>query len=407
VTQDASDFSAVPSALGYLYQVRYALLLLIDADADAEITLEKLDDVGFERQGTPEELLQFKLHINKTATLTNSCSDLWKTLRVWSTNVAAGSVQPELCRLVLVTTATAPPNSAASMLRSGSARNVAEALRLLMVVTAESTSQDNKAGYESFLALTDAQRRALLNSTFVVDRAPNVEEVGQLLDQRLRVAASTEHLKAFAERLEGWWCRRVIASWRDDKNPEVIHRRLLDAQLEDLRNQFRRDSLPADFLDAKAVEEGKLPDKNSLFIEQLRRIRLGAPRVQDARIDFYRAFQQRSRWIREELIWQGELEQYDDRLLEQWKHLFYAMVEDGEGLDDAEKSKRGRALYTALLDVERHIPIRTEFQHPYVMRGSYHMLANAPHLCWHPDLQERLIRVLQASNIIPAPTPTA
>ena len=146
MTQGPTQFSAVPSALGYLYQVRYALLLLIDADADAEITLEKLDDVAFERQGTAEELLQFKLHINKTATLTNSCSDIWKTLRVWSTNVATGHVQPEQCRLVLVTTATAPPGSAAVMLRSGGARNVAEALRLLMAVTAESNSQDNKAG---------------------------------------------------------------------------------------------------------------------------------------------------------------------------------------------------------------------------------------------------------------------
>jgi hypothetical protein len=402
MTSPVSEFSAVPSALGYLYQVRYALLLLIDADADAEITLEKLDDVAFERTGTPEELLQFKLHIDKTATLTNSCGDLWKTLRVWSANISEGKVQPEYCRLVLVTTAIAPSGSAAAMLRSGNTRDVAEALRLLMTAADESTSQDNKAAYESFLALTNSQRLALLTATYIIDRAPDIEQVGQLLDQRLRIAASTEHLKAFAERLEGWWYRRVIASWRDDKNPEVIHRRLLDAHLEDLRNQFRRDSLPADFLDAKAVEEGKLPDKNSVFIEQLRRIRLSAPRVQDARIDFYRAFQQRSRWIREELVWQGDLEQYDDRLSEQWRLLFYAMVEDAGGLDEVQKSKLGRALYTALLDIERHIPIRTEFQHPYVMRGSYHMLANAPRICWHPDLQGQL--VVEAPVVSTPPT---
>jgi hypothetical protein len=402
MTSRVSEFSAVPSALGYLYQVRYALLLLIDAEADAEITLEKLDDVAFERTGTPEELLQFKLHIDKTATLTNSCSDLWKTLRVWSTNISEGKVQPELCRLVLVTTAIAPSNSAAAMLRSGSARDITKALRLLMTVANESTSQENKAAYEAFLAITDLQRLALLTATYVIDRAPDMEQVGQLLDQRLRIAASTEHLKAFAERLEGWWLRRVIASWRDDKNPEVIQRRLLDAQLEDLRNQFRRDSLPADFLDVKSVEAGKLPDKNSVFIEQLRRIRISEQRVQDARIDFYRAFQQRSRWIREELLWQAELEQYDARLSEQWRLLFYAMVEDADGLDDVEKSKLGRALYTALLDIERHIPIRTEFQHPYVMRGSYHMLANAPRICWHPDLQEQLIREAQCVSSSPS-----
>jgi hypothetical protein len=47
--RDAPDFSAAPSALGYLHQVRYALVLLLQARApDTVISIEKIDDVAFE-----------------------------------------------------------------------------------------------------------------------------------------------------------------------------------------------------------------------------------------------------------------------------------------------------------------------------------------------------------------------
>jgi hypothetical protein len=52
-----TDFSAAPSALGYLFQVRYALVLLLRADEpETLISIEKLDDVAFEQNGEPEQL---------------------------------------------------------------------------------------------------------------------------------------------------------------------------------------------------------------------------------------------------------------------------------------------------------------------------------------------------------------
>lgn len=52
-----------------------------------EVTLEKLDDVAFEIKGNPAELLQFQHHIDKTASLTDGSSDIWKTIRVWSEGI--------------------------------------------------------------------------------------------------------------------------------------------------------------------------------------------------------------------------------------------------------------------------------------------------------------------------------
>ncbi len=65
-----TDFSAAPSALGYLFQVRYALVLLLRADEpETLISIEKLDDVAFEQNGEPEQLLQLKHHVINSASL--------------------------------------------------------------------------------------------------------------------------------------------------------------------------------------------------------------------------------------------------------------------------------------------------------------------------------------------------
>lgn len=50
------NFDASASALGYLYQVRYALFVLLQGvkeNPDCGISLERLDDVTFDDKGTP------------------------------------------------------------------------------------------------------------------------------------------------------------------------------------------------------------------------------------------------------------------------------------------------------------------------------------------------------------------
>ena len=77
--------------MGYLYQIRYALLDSLRRLRDYEdfrVSLEKLDDVQFEPEGRPIELLQTKHHIRRTASLTDSSPDLWHTIRVWASAIS-------------------------------------------------------------------------------------------------------------------------------------------------------------------------------------------------------------------------------------------------------------------------------------------------------------------------------
>lgn len=111
--------------------------------------------------------------------------------------------------------------------------------------------------------------------------------------------------------------------------------------------------------------------------------------------DYYRAFQQRASWIRNELLYVDDLEKYEIRLVDEWEH-FYAEMEDDLTLSgttsEEEKIRAGRKL---LSDIEKQdIRIRPKCQEAFIMRGSYHMLANKLKVGWHIDFYTRLKSLL-------------
>lgn len=75
----SSTFSANEPSLGYLYQVRYGLMLIVsEQNQDAKLLIEQIDDISIETP-TLMEVYQTKLHINSVANLTNASTDLCKT----------------------------------------------------------------------------------------------------------------------------------------------------------------------------------------------------------------------------------------------------------------------------------------------------------------------------------------
>ena len=87
MSESQAVHSAAPSAAGYLYQARLALveaLRYVYVQSGIEIAVEKLDDVSFEQDGSALELLQTKHHLRRSGNLTDFSVDLWKTLRVWA-----------------------------------------------------------------------------------------------------------------------------------------------------------------------------------------------------------------------------------------------------------------------------------------------------------------------------------
>jgi hypothetical protein len=97
---DTGDvFSAIDPSLGYLYQIRYSLYRLLEADEEEAISIEWVDDIAVEKHGAVNERSQLKHQLRGKASLTDSSPDLWKTIRVWSEGVKNGSINPSVTKL--------------------------------------------------------------------------------------------------------------------------------------------------------------------------------------------------------------------------------------------------------------------------------------------------------------------
>ncbi|MBF0426835.1 MAG: hypothetical protein HQL66_13560 [Magnetococcales bacterium] len=392
---NTTSFSAVPSFLGYLYQCRLALLIAlkrIPKGDEFQISIETLDDVVFESVGAPLELLQSKHQIKRHATLTNASPDLWKTLRVWCEGWTQGSI-PEGSILNLFTTAYAPDGSAASYLRDGQGRNEESALRHLHTTAATSVSDENRKGYQAFQNLGENERKRLISSIVVLDAQPTIADLDDEFRAIICYAVEKKYRDSFLDRMEGWWFREVIKRMTSPPDRTGILSGEIESKMGDLREQFKRDALPVDD-DIFQFEVDDTQYNDSIFVHQMRLIDAGRKRIVAAVREYWRAFEQRSRWIREDLLLAGELERYEQRLLEEWE-LAFAQMEDEIGQESVEdvKKKAARALLKQIEDMS--IPIRSKVTEAFVSRGSYQILSDQLRVGWHPEFMDRLSHLLQ------------
>jgi hypothetical protein len=131
-----------------------------------------------------------------------------------------------------------------------------------------------------------------------------------------------------------------------------------------------------------------------VFVHQLRLIAANNDRIRFAITDYFRAFSQRSRWLRDDLVHAGELEAYEARLIEELERHKATIRDDGpEPQEESDKAAFGRKLLR-WVEKDAQILIRAQVNDPFVMRGSFHLLADQQRLGWHPDFMARLRALL-------------
>jgi hypothetical protein len=383
----AKTHEARASAIGYLFQCRYALLAGLQAIPDAphvEISLEKLDDVAFEAGGHPTELIQTKHHVGKTGNLTDASADLWKTLLIWSKRVANDIEAPFRCKFVLLTTGIAPDESAASFLRMRD-RDEAEADKRLLKVAATSTSKENAEAYGAYKALPDVLRRSFLEAISILDGSPNIIDVQDDIAREIYHAAGRDHIGQLVQRLEGWWFGVVIKAL-SGAGPSAIPVLAIDQRVDELREEFKRTALPIDFKSAEPPASVIAELDKRPFVRQLRKIQIGTVRMEYAIRDYYRASEQRSRWAREDLLVDGELETYEQDLIEAWEPRHAVMLDQiTPGCAPERKVALGQDLFK-WVEQEASFPLRS-VRERFLTHGSYHILSNRYVVGWHPDFK--------------------
>jgi len=391
-----ANHQASAQMLGYLYQVRCALdLLLSDSNEQLSICIEKFDDVAFSNDGdSVSALIQTKHHINGYGDLSDRSVDLWRTIKVWIDHVSTHGLKNT--QFVIVTTASAPVNSAASLLRAVG-RNVTRAFELLKQAAGQSENKTNMAYYKAFSEMQPDLVRQLLDRVTIIDNNDNIIDVVERIKHRIRYSTKPEFEMKVFERVEGWWFEKVIKAL-SSIDPIFISQREVRSKIIDIAIEYSPDNLPIDTDSSKSVDIESVPQNERVFCEQLRLVAIRERRINLAVRDYYRAFTQRNKWIQDDLLYIDELEKYESRLVDEWEHLFARMDDDLDAnSDELKKQEAGRSLYNQI-EQNTDIRIRPLCSDVFVMRGSYHMLANKLQVGWHLDFVQRLATVVKGGD---------
>ncbi len=400
MSNNEDKFSASASTLGYLYQCRYALfegLRKIRKTEDFFVSIETLDDVVFSKDFGAVDLLQTKHSIRNTCNLTDASTELWKTLRIWAERLLAGNL-PEGSSCYLITTAQSANGSAAFYLKVGNDRNIEKAFERLNATVDSSTNKDNKKAYEVYKQLSTEEKLALLNIIHIVDASPEIKSIETEIRSVIYYATQSDFLEQFLQRLEGWWYGRIIKHLTDANRDLILDKEII-AEIDRLREQFKEDNLPIDddLMSANIDASGY---QNKAFVHQLQLIEIGNKRIFHAIVNYFRAVEHRSRWLREDLLFVGELERYENKLIEEWELNFEIKRDElGQSPTEEEKKKAAQALYK-WVETNNHRPIRNNVTEPAIGRGSYQMLSEEQKVGWHVEFKERLSELLELEGSI-------
>jgi hypothetical protein len=403
MTQTLTDqFAAGEQGLGYIYQPRFGLLKLLQLPESTSILIEKDDDLDFIDKDGIKTLASLK-HKGVGDRLTDRSTDFWKSVRIWLARYNRDGRSEASLRFFLFSTGAV---SDTSFLRRflfeppAEDDEVASLSQMTADVLAKTESKLIGPIAEEFHKLNDDEKEDFLSRIVIFDGGPRIEDVPSIIkDQHMR-SIRRDNRDAIFERLEGWW-NDTIVNLLVGKRTDAIFGYEISDKLSALAEEYKSNNLPITFKGKVPVGEIDADNDPRLFVVQLREIGIASNRIRNAILDYYRAFEQRSTWARESLLISGEMEEYEDRLVDEWSRYRDVAFEELDEQSAAEVLlEAGKVLYR-WVDLESGnnstLRIRERVTEPYVVRGGFHILANSrplPRVYWHPHFLDRVGKVL-------------
>jgi hypothetical protein len=399
-------FSASEQGLGYIYQPRLALLRLLELPENTAVFIEKDDDLDFVETDGSKTLASLK-HKAAGDRVSDLSTDFWKSIRIWLLRYKNDDGITSNLRFFLFTTSTVSNRSFLKEFLPDQ-RGTSHETKTL-VERAEEALGRSKSGLigtvaKEFNELTLSEKHDFLHRILILDERPRIEDIPAIVKDKYMRSIRRDHRSAVYERLEGWWNNEVIKQLSGHRDEGISGFEVSD-KLYTLSQEYKLDNLPITFRGKEPVDEIDTENDPRTFVEQLREIGVSSSRIRNAILDYYRAFEQRSEWARENLLVSGEIEEYEDRLVDEWSRYRDVVFEDLDqtSADDV-LQQAGKELYRWADQQSGNIEslrIRTRVTEPYVTRGSFHMLADGspePIVYWHPRFLDRIRKVLEVSR---------
>ena len=392
-------YSAGEQGLGYMYQARFALLQILKMPESTSLLIEKDDDIDLVDADGHKTLGSLKHRANGNR-LTDLSTDFWKSVRIWLARYKRdGLAQCEL-RFFLFTTSKVAERSFLQCFLPGADRSL-DRPGLATKALAETESPLVKTIRDELRTLNAAELNDFLARVLILESGPRIDDLPALIIEQYMRSIRREFRPHVFERLEGWWADQVINLLTGKRRDALVGNQVSD-KLAVLADEYKADNLPITFRGAMPETATNAMTDPRLFVAQLREIGINKDSIQFAILDYYRAYEQRSMWARQQVIDSEEIELYEDRLVEEWGRYKAVIFEDlDETSGEATLVKAGKELYRWAQQANEHLRIRARVTEPYVTRGGFHMLANdrpEPRIHWHPRFLERVGALLGATE---------
>lgn len=386
----AGEFSADKSILGFKYQIRYALYLLLETvkshGFDVGVALERIDDIDIQVAGKITNVVQTK----DTATvLTNSSAPLWKTLRIWSVAIKTGIINlNELSSFCLVCTSSASTDDdgVVALIQKGDADSRRSALsKLRAIANAKRNQRTLGVAYAAFADLEAQLQQDLINKVSIKTKAPTFEQLDQLIMRQI-VQSPPGKQDVYCKVLFGRW-EVLVEEYLRKKNTAVIAWEDINSVLWQISKEFQDDNLPTVF---EGMIRNAFPepvDSSRTFIRQLVAIGANPTLINQAHHSYLYADQLISFWLRDVIIRPDEVLAHADRLVNECE-MQHAFAKADPVLSNATAEQVGMSIYrwaSTAASLQEQFRLRPRCLDAEVVRGSFHDLADFPRIGWHPD----------------------
>jgi len=394
-------YAAGEQGLGYIYQPRFALLRLLQLPEDTSVFIEKDDDLDFIDQHGSKTLASLK-HKADGDKLTNLSTDFWKSVNIWLDRYNRDGGPESNLNFFLFSTGTVVETSFLRYFLSGYLLRADDPSLSSLANDALSSSTSTLISpiAKKFDLLDGEKKEDFLSRIQIFDNSPRITDIPNTIKEQYMRTIRREFRESVFNRLEGWW-NDVVIDLLSGKRLDAIQGHEVSEKLSLFADEYKTDNLPITFQGAMPHYDIETETDSRQFVVQLREIGVTSSRIRNAILDYYRAFEQRSAWARENLLSLGEMEKYEDRLVDEWTRYKDMIFEElDEKSTNAVVTSAGKKLYD-WADLSSgnlsSLRIRERVSEPYVVRGGFHILANArlsPRIYWHPHFLNRLSSIL-------------
>jgi hypothetical protein len=371
--------TAQASFLGYEYQALQALLLIVPSGSNSQVYIERFDDVVFE-QGEHREIIQNKYSLNDESTITAMDPALWKTLKNWIHLIKIDAVSSEDYEFRIITTRKSDDPIILELTEESELRDNEQIIKELLEIAKKIDNVKINKFVEEFTTFDSGKRFNLIKKMQILTSQPNIQQIQTKIESHLEGYTHIRFKDNFFDAIYGWWYRQIINRLSVDVNKPLTSEDLLSV-IRRNRDLQTAEALPIHFDHVELSKNILDTYLQNRFVEQLNSIDLDNTSIFESILNYYKAFEQRGKWVRELNDISDRLDDYDEELLLKWKSEFNSIgriIEKLDITDNEELKNHGMKLFEWMekSDYYPDLKLENSISKIWLWRGSFHMLSN-------------------------------